>query len=245
MMKRSLSIFDLVSGLSFLPVPAAADFIVPGSLAAVEGNLNNAFPFNTGSEMRYQQVYAAAEFGSDPFWIDAILFRPDSEFGDAFAKSYPSVQINLSTTSAAPDGLSNTFAANVGADDTIVRSGLLTLSSADMVGPGTTRAFDILIPFTTSFLYNPTLGNLLLDVRTANSAGFATQFDAHNVVGDSVSRVFAFGATTPSGGTDSLGLVTKFQTSSVNAVPDPASSFLLLVMGIGSVLTVRRWAKSA
>ena len=213
-------------------MPAAADAIVPASLAAVEGNTNNIYPFNFGS-MRYQQVYAASEFGLDPIYIDAMLFRPDSEAGDAFSTVLASVQVNLSTTSLGPDTLSNEFAANVGLNDTIVRSGALPLSSADVAGPGNTRAFDVFIPFTTPFLYNPASGNLLLDIRLSASA--STPFDANFVIGDSVSRAYAFGSASTTGTADTLGLVTKFQTSPVNAVPDPASSLSLIIMGIGGL----------
>ena len=46
---------------------AHADFIaVPIALQNIEGNLSNAAPFNTGTlpSERYQQVYAASDFGS-------------------------------------------------------------------------------------------------------------------------------------------------------------------------------------
>ncbi len=243
-MTRAIRTLLIISALNFVPVPVAADAIVPGSLAAVEGNTNNGFPFNVFNHsflsMRYQQVYAASEFGLDPIYIEAMLFRPDSDTGNAFSTSFTSVQVNLSTTPLGPDTLSPTFAANVGPNDTIVRSGALTLSSADVAVPGNTRAFDVLIPFTTPFLYNPSLGNLLLDVRLITDIA-STQFDAHNLVGDSVSRVYAGGSTSTTGTTDTLGLVTMFQTSAVNAVPDPASSLSLIMMGIGGLLAARRW----
>jgi len=247
-MTSSLRNLLVVAALSFVPIPVSADVIVPGALAAVEGNSNNGFPFNSvsfsSSEMRYQQVYAASEFGSDPLLIDAILFRPDSQNGNPFLNSYANIRVDLSTTSAAPDGLSSTFANNVGADNTTVRSGPFTLSSLDVAGPGNTREFDILIPFIAPFLYNPTLGNLLLDVRLVTNTA-STQFDAHVVSGDSISRAWAYDDDAlTSLGTDSSGLVTKFQTSSVNAVPDPGSSLSLLLMGIGSVFAARRFTKS-
>jgi hypothetical protein len=243
---RSLSVLLVVFTLSSVPAPVAADAIVPISLAAVEGNASTVFPFVTAGSMRYQQVYAASEFGPTSIWIDAILFRPDSGAGQPFFSTFPSVQVNLSTTSAGLDGLSSTFAANVGADNTMVRSGPVTLSSVDVVGPGNTRAFDIIIPFTTSFLYNPTLGNLLLDVRVGTSFASVNPLDAHSVVGDSISRTYAFDMNALVGNVnDTSGLVTKFQTHAVSAVPDAAASLPLLVMGVGSVLfAARRWGTS-
>src|ERR1019366_6196738 len=104
----------------------------------------------------------------------------------AFAATLPGILINLSTTAKAPDGLDTTFANNVGLNDTLVYSGTLTLSSAAIGSPA---AFDILIPLTTPFWYNPAAGNLLLDVRNSGG-GSSSQFDAVSTANDSVSRVY-------------------------------------------------------
>src|SRR5207249_8841041 len=103
----------------------------------------------------------------------------------------PDIQIDLSTTSAGDDGLSTTYANNVGADDTVVFTrGALTLSSAFTGPPDGPKDFDIIITLTTPFLYNPALGNLLLDVRNFGG-GFTTVLDAvPNQTGDGVSPVW-------------------------------------------------------
>ena len=242
MVTRSLNIFFIVAALSFVPAPVRADAIVPGAFAAVDGNTNNVFPFGASTNgFRYQQVYAAAEFGPAAIWIDAILFRPERGGVGPFVKSFAAVQLNLSTTSVAPDGLSTTFAANVGADNTMVRSGPLTLSSLDVAGPGNTRAFDILIPFALPFLYNPTLGNLLIDFRVSGTTVSAKPFDAQLTAGDSVSRRYALDANALVGlSGDTLGLVTQFQTQAVNAVPDMSSSLPLFTMAIGAIVAAQR-----
>lgn len=116
---------------------ARADFVVaPNANANVEGDGNNGFPFNIQdfgiSTMRYQQVYDSSQFSSlgGPKLITEIIFRPDAQSGQAFSSTLSSIQIDLSTTSAAPGGLSNTFANNVGADDKVVYGlGSLSLSS--------------------------------------------------------------------------------------------------------------------
>ena len=100
----------------------------------------------------------------------------------------PNIRINLSTTSQVPDGLSNTFAENVGADDTVVFNGALPLSSA-VTGPdGGPKAFDIVITLQTPFWYDPTAGNLLLDVRNFEAAA-TTSVDAEMTEGDPISHV--------------------------------------------------------
>jgi hypothetical protein len=138
--------------------------------------------------------------------IAAIAFRVAEGWG-AFAAMLPNVQINLSTTPKVPDSLDLTFANNVGPDDTIVHSGPLPLSSADGGNPA---PFDIVIPLTTPFWYNPAAGNLLLDVRNI-ADGSSQMFDSVFTTGDSVSCVYAYDVTAPVGirtGTD--GLVTQF-----------------------------------
>jgi hypothetical protein len=246
---RSLLLGIALIGLFVGPV-SAQNVVVPNADAAVEGNLNNGFPFNITAfglpSQRYQQVFRAGDFGAivGPHLITAITFRPDAS-GSAFSSTLPNVQINLSTTSAAVDALSTTFAANVGGNDTVVYSGALPLSSSAIGGPP--RNFDITITLTTPFLYNPGAGNLLLDVRNF-SAGSTTQFDAENTVGDAVSRIY----TTSSGvgsatadGSDTVGLVTQF-TFTVG-VPEP-STFLLLgstIVTSAVYLRFRRKNKSA
>ena len=57
------------------------------------------------------------------------------------------------------DGLNPcNFANNVGADDTIVHSGSLFLSSAFTGPAGGPKGFDILIHLTTPFTYDPASG---------------------------------------------------------------------------------------
>ena len=215
-------------------LPLRADVIVvPNGLAAVEGNSNNAFPFNIANpSQRYQQVFGASDFAvlSGPQLITQIAFRPDAVTGNAFSSTLPDVQINFSTTSRAPDALSSTFADNVGSDDSVVFSGPLSLSSSDTGPAAGPKNFDIVINLTTPFLYDPGTGNLLFDVRNFGG-GRTTQFDAHEVFLDSVSRLWSVssnGVNDTTGSSDSSGLVARFTTQAVTtAIPEPSSLALL------------------
>jgi hypothetical protein len=223
----------LVHGL-----PVYTYVVAPNHLAGTEGNADNSYPFSVAETMRYQQVYAASQFGTlgaDPGLITAIAFRPDAVYGYAFTHTIGSIQIDLSTTAAVPGNLSLTFANNVGADDTTVFNGSLTLSSA-FTGPASgPKNFDILIPLSTPFYYNPAAGNLLLDIRNfsgGNSGGtLIPQLDATTLDPTLTGRVWAFDAsatTAPySFDEDTWGLVTQF---TVTPVPEPATWWLCYLL---------------
>lgn len=198
----------LLFGGVTLHAQTVVPLVVPNAQTDVAGNIDNTYPFDIGSStMRYQQVYAASQFGELPAgggFVTAIAFRLHPGWS-SFSNVLSAVQINLSTTSKAPGGLSTTFAANVGANNTVVyNNGALSLASANIGNP---PEFDIVIPLTTPFLYNPAAGNLLLDVR--NSGGGTTSpFDADST-NSAVSRLRG-GVSDTTGATDNIGLVTEF-----------------------------------
>lgn len=215
--------------------PAAAQsVIVPGALANVDGNTNNAFPFGVSGGMRWQEVFNSNQFAG-PIFIGRITFRPDAGAGFAFSQSLSSIRFSLSTTAFGPNSLSTTFANNLGADNTIVYNGPLTMNSANTAGPGNTRAFDVVVNLQTPFLYNPANGHLLLDVLNSSPEDHSFQIllDAESNAGNGfVSRVFGPpgnpGALT--GSADPNGFVVQFTA----AVPEPASLALIGTALIGA-----------
>lgn len=198
--------------------------VVPNALTSSEGNINNGFPFNLspGTSIRYQQVYAASDFSGlqEPMLIKEIRFRPDAITGGPFNVTLHDIQINLSTTHRTPSSLSTVFADNVGPDDTVVvPRGPLTLSSLFTGPSGGPKAFDVVVTLTTPFLYDPSQGNLLLEVRNF-VGGITRQFDAHFTSADSVARMWIFNSLgSPTGFTDSVGLVTAFEFEPANHQP--------------------------
>ncbi|MCZ6793785.1 MAG: PEP-CTERM sorting domain-containing protein, partial [Planctomycetota bacterium] len=129
--------------------------------------------------------------------------------------------------------------ANVGADDTIVHSGALALSSSDtgpLAGP---KDFDIVIALSTPFFYDPSAGNLLLDVRNfvgaSTSIGF---FDATGSASDSTSRVYSVGGVNnvTALNNNTAGLVTQFD---IAPIPEPGS-VVLVATGLGCMAFWRR-----
>src|SRR5437016_1472454 len=87
----------------------------PSDLSATE------LPFlelnNQEASLRYQQVYQNTDFlpfAPGPVRINELIFSTGAGANNV---TLPSVQIDLSTTSKQPDGLSTTFSQNVSVDD--------------------------------------------------------------------------------------------------------------------------------
>src|SRR4029077_11755760 len=120
--------------------------------------------------------------------------------------SVSNVQINLSTTQKPVDGLSAAFAQNVGNNDTKV------------FGPSQiawfnepTVAYSATFTFTTPFFYDPSAGNLLVDLRVFGSGRGLGPMDQADMAAslsgsDGVSRVYAFNVNSASGTADTVGL---------------------------------------
>jgi hypothetical protein len=241
-------------------VVARGDAIIaPGGLADVSGNSNNIAPFNSWSPARMQQVYAASSFGngSGPEYIRAIAFRSAEQFGE----SIPDVTVALSTTNRGPDQLSPTFADNTGPDASVVYQGTLPIFSTDPTTADAShpRAFDVVINLQKPFLYDPSKGNLLLDITNplATPPTFVNaqtpNFDAQEVLGDSVSRVLGYVDPHPvanngyavsdlsHGQADTLGLVTEFVTGGPDPLPQPGLPQVVPEPTTAAVLVLGSW----
>jgi hypothetical protein len=192
----------------------ALDLVSPNDHALLKGDNNNGSPFTESTSYHYQQVYDAKQFaalGTNGGLINFVGFRYNT-YNNA-PMIYHSMRVSLSTTAKAVDGLSSTFSENIGPDNLIVYSGNYTLGVAPAPSP-----FPMIIRFTPAFHFNPTNGNLLLDIQWPSANLFSgngpPSMDAVNVSGDSVSRVFArnvYDTYIPTNGTaDTIGLVTLF-----------------------------------
>ena len=234
--------FVTIASIMFVSPAIADTLVVPGSGT---GNAQAPTPFNyygsTGSQV--QQIYASSFFPVAEL-ISGFSFRayPGAAPSVFFSNSVDisDVVIQLSTTSAGADESgslpSTTFADNLGGDTTTVFSGALTLTTA-ATGIGA-QPFDYTVTFSTPFLYNPSAGNLLLDITIPSGAtvsgsgfGFLT-FDTVNTIDDGIYSVVNIGDGEAASGTlSTAGAITAFSASPA-AVPEPGT-WLTMITGFG------------
>ena len=153
--------------------------VVPNSLATNDGNSFNTSPDGSGS-VREMQIYDASQFGalSGPSFLTQFAYRPDTIPGPSGPRTF-TLRIYASTTSRSVAGISTTFAENLGTNNTLVFDGTVTVTTGNLPGPGNTRQFDYVFPFTTPFLYDPAAGNLVLDLQIVGN-GSAVTFDTES-----------------------------------------------------------------
>ena len=224
------------SGLGAL---AQGVVVVPNGFANVEGNSSTSDPF-TSSSFRLQMVIDASQFAIPPGAsgrINSISFRIDGASSGNVAYSFDGGSLTASTTTRAPDGLSSVFADNVGANPVTVFSGAVAFGNFRLAGANP-QPFGSRILATTPFWYQPSQGNLLIDI--AGAGGFTIfpgALDAQLASGDSVSRVFATSDLSEFGTVDTLGLVTRFD---LTIVPEPSTCALAV---LGLLLGAALWRK--
>ena len=137
--------------------------------------------------------------------------------------------------------MSTTFANNTGPDNTLVFSGTnVTLSDAGCSGPGVCP-FDMSIPFTTPFDYNPANGSLLVELVATGFVGTgftdSVEFGGPENVD---ARVVAIGSTTATTGT--LGFGNSINEFTFTPVPEPGS--WPMMVGAGALILMGRRRRS-
>ena len=213
-----------------LAPPALGDPITaPPSAALAEGNSDNCYPFTClGRTLttEYSQTYSSSFFGDTPVLLTGMRFRPDAQFGAAFTTTFSDVDVFIGFT----DGTGPIPGAGIRA-----YTGPLTLSSAFTGPSGGPKDFDIFIPFTIPFLYDPSSGNLQWRFRSFGTVqySFTTRAQLDAVTGTDTGMSRRFEGFSAQGG-----LVTQFETPA--PIPEPASMLLVASGLVGAGLRRRR-----
>ncbi|MFI5224697.1 MAG: hypothetical protein ACHQX3_10760, partial [Nitrospirales bacterium] len=173
--------------------------VVPNSLATNDGNGSDTSTAGPAS-VRWLTIHDASQFGvlSGPSFLTQFAYRPDTIPGPSGPRTV-TLRIFASTTSRSVAGLSTTFAQNLGTNNTLVFDRTVTVTTGNLPGPGNTRQFDYVFPFTTPFLYDPAAGNLVLDLQI-EANGSAVSFDTVFSGDPAIGRVFFFGSSTATTG---------------------------------------------
>lgn len=220
---RRRALLPILASLLAAGTAGAQDVTVGGPADHMNGNPFTSYGFQLPN--RYQQVYAASSF-SEAVFIDAIRFHNTLSTANGLPGSIAGGEylVRFSVTTAAVNGLSTDFDANVTGSSAVFFSGVLTSGGLRIAGD--------------AFFYDPAHGNLLMDVvvYAQPPVGFLA-LDASRSATDGTSRVYS---SFPPPWTppfpvvaDDFGLVTTFETRA-SVVPEPGT-VVLLATGLGAL----------
>ena len=184
----------------------------------------------------YQQIYNATNF-SGPTSFNQIRFFQSSVGGTLRPGDY-SVFVSTSTRSViGANRLTTDFDSNRGLDNMLF--GVFTLGGTAMATLDLTG---------TTFNYDPTQGNLLLDFRIANGGPRPAQpafFAGQNTFAGGSVFSSASNFTSQTGVVlNSQGLFTEFRSVAPNVVPEP-STYMLLGTGLLAIAGVMHRRRSS
>jgi hypothetical protein len=213
----------LVSALLLGAIPSsrAAEIkvVAPQGSENTEGNSSAADnPFNP---FRYQQAFAAGDFaalGGKPHWITSFTVRPDRGMTTPRTVTFPDNQVRLSTITTSPQSLSTQFDDNFGPDVKQVYRGPVTLVADAGALTSMPRGFYESSLVLEPFLYDPSKGNLLLDITAWGGMSPSTHEDKSSLP----TGLFASDPTLARGEPTGASIV-RF---TFVAVPEPSTALL-------------------
>jgi hypothetical protein len=189
---------------------------------------------------REQAVYNASEFPFYPIIITEVRWRPDSIAGGPVTTTISNIQINLSTTKNSADHLNSTFAQNIGTNETVVFSGAMHVTTSFATLGNGTKDFDIELPLETLFTFDPSEGNLLVDIRNFTGCSASLYDNGIGNGSDPVSRIYTSGNANAASasGADSGAGVMQIRYIPAPVAPSISSQPTDQTISIGSTATL-------
>jgi len=168
--------------------------VIPAANATVEGTGSSMHPFGTLAG-RTQQVWTGASVTSAAAFIDGFSYRCNSPIRNAHqGRAYSNLSLEFGATSVTPSTMSTTFATNITSALTTVFSGAYNLppQARSQTSPA---PFSITFSWSQPFVFSPTSGNLLADIKIPGTSGRDSySVDAYVAGGGSGQSVKPFGA---------------------------------------------------
>lgn len=231
---QALSVSMLL--LSF-GIGARADVfdVVPNANASTNGNGSQFFIFDTNSPITFQWDIAASQLTNlVGLSITALGFRlPAGASTVGSSSTFPSFDLELSSSLNPLGSLSSTPANNIAANAVTVYNAPLTIPANSLIGGAGPNPF-YLIDFTTPFLY--TGGDLLMTLQRTGDTPIAVDANSVDSHGDTVGC---------SGGT----CLTEFYNYPITefeaTTPETSSIFLMATVALGCLTAFRKKLPSA
>jgi hypothetical protein len=197
----------LAAGALAAPAIAQLSLVAPNGYAATQGNTNNAFPWNQAATSTHSQfIYDSTNFTlqgvNTPVLINRLRYRPAPGVTTWSGGSWPTVRIDLATCPTDFLAVSTTYASNLGPDVTTVHNGPVVVQAGSGTSP---TAWHIDIALTTPFLYDPTGGDLTVDIQLTGTGWSGQSCQADHVSGVTALGTRLFNTTSATAPTGTIG----------------------------------------
>ncbi|MFO1078743.1 MAG: PKD domain-containing protein [Planctomycetota bacterium] len=172
-MHRSLSLGILGTVLTTGCALAQFSVVLPNGYAAATANTANAFPWASISTafpgLRIQTVYDGGDFTAQsvtyPILITGLRWRTaDNSSATWTGGTYNNITVSVSTAAVNYLATTTNYATNHGGDLTVVHTGPVTVQAGTGNGAGQPGPWYVDIQFGSPFLYDPSLGDLAVEV---------------------------------------------------------------------------------
>lgn len=237
-------VLSLILSVGLISGPASAfsqgtELVVPNANAATGGQ-NTFGGVLFGNSLTLQLLIHEDQLSSVVGQnLNAVQWRtPPTPSG--FTSEFPSTDLLFNnfdiriSQGVVPSDISSSFSDNIIGQQSLVRSGPLTIAAGSYTSGLVPNEFGTSIPFS-NYLY--TGGHLLFELRHDGLVGGQQSLDAVGSFGSTqFSSIFA-GSFTGTTGSPANFLITQFSTS---PVPEPSSSVLLAMISVACGLCRKR-----